>query len=136
MQFACCNKHLKQMFQRKRLVKRTHLARNTTFLESPNDKLPRSKVKYNNPSLWDGAQRYLGVSTSLLPGQPDQICDLPLVSRKPALTCFMVGLSATKQSPPPGFLVRGVYDMDTQQNKKQNLSKGRGASCEPKAIHM
>ena len=48
----------------------------------------------------------------------------------------MVGLSMTKPSPPPSFLVRRVYDMDTQQDEEQNLSKGGGAPREPTAIHI
>ena len=41
--------------------------------------------------------------------RPDQICDLLQVTCKPARTCTMVGLVVTKQSPPPGFLVRRVF---------------------------
>ena len=55
---------------------------------------------------------------------------------KSALTCSRVGLSVTKPSPPPSFLVRRVHDMDTQQDEKQNLSKGGGAPYEPMAIHI
>ena len=40
--------------------------------------------------------------------RPDQIGDLLQVPHKPVLTCFTVGLSVTKPSPPPGFLV-SVY---------------------------
>ena len=66
----------------------------------------------------------------------DEICGLLQVPCKPVLTCSMVELSGTKPSPPPSFLVRRVYDMDTQQDEEQNLSKGRGAPCEPTAIHI
>ena len=48
--------------------------------------------------------------------RPDQICDLLQVPCKPVLTCFMVGLLMTNPSTPPDFLVRRVYDMDTQQD--------------------
>ena len=44
----------------------------------------------------------------------DLICDLLQVPRKPVLTCFMVGLSMTKPSPPQSFLVRRVNDLDSQ----------------------
>ena len=64
------------------------------------------------------------------------MCDLLQVPCKPALTCFMEGLLATKPSPPPSFLVRRVYDMDTKQDEEQNLSKGRGAPYERTAIHI
>ena len=60
----------------------------------------------------------------------------PEVPCKPVLTCFMVGLLVTKPSPPLGVLVRRVYDMDTQQDVEQNLSKGGGTPCESTAIHI
>ena len=67
---------------------------------------------------------------------PDQICDLPQASCKPVLACSMVGLSANKPSPLPGFLVKRVYDTDTQEDESQNLKKGGGAPCEPTAMQI
>jgi len=68
--------------------------------------------------------------------RPDKICDLLQVSCKPVLTCSMVRLSETKPSPSPDFMVRRVYDMDTQQDEEQNVSKSGGAPYEPTTILM
>ena len=48
----------------------------------------------------------------------DQICDLLQVSYKPVLTCSMVGLSATKPSPPPGFFGEEVVWLWTPSRSK------------------
>ena len=56
--------------------------------------------------------------------RPDQICDLLQVPCKPELTYSMVRLSATKPSPPRGFLVRRVYDMDTLLTRKPGGGDG------------
>ena len=56
--------------------------------------------------------------------QPNQICDLLQVPCKPSLIRFMVGLSATKPSLPPSFLVKRVFGYGHPAGLKQNLSKG------------
>ena len=94
------------------------------------------------PSLQHTAGRMIGrwclwVAPSYCQVRLDQICDLLQLPCKPVQTRFMIRLLVTKQSPPPGFLVKCVWKWTPSRIKKPpNLSTGGGAPCEAMAIHI